>query len=132
MKLLLSLLVAFYGSFALAAANHEIVDSMTEDGLCSYWGPSVEVPGDSVIAELAEAKLTLIEVGAETILCGVEGTAVAFHQYGLKHVGKAGKKVLCKIGKTITHFLEHFFGPAKDKGCKASKEKPWIESGNDR
>lgn len=132
MKLILGLLIAFSTSMSFAHHNSDVVNSMTEEGLCSYWGPSVEVPGESVIAELAEAKLTLIEVGAETILCGVEGTAVAFHKYGLKPAGKAGKKLLCKVGGTITNILEHIFGKAKNKGCKRNTEKPWIEAGNDR
>ena len=132
MKLFLSLIVAFSASFSMAASNAEMMNHMTEEGLCSYWGPSVDVPGDSLISELAEAKLTLIEIGAETILCGVEGTAVAFHKYGLKPLGKAGKHVLCKVGKGITKILEHIFGPAKNKSCEPSDEKPWIEAGNDR
>lgn len=93
-------------------------------GLCEYWGKDVDVPGNNALSDLAEAGLTIVEVGAETVICGVEGTAYLFHKYGLKPIGAAGKAVLCGIGETITSFLEIFFGPATgaDDNCSGSSD----------
>ena len=127
MKKLISVCMIFFASTAMAEkAAQDVVDR----GLCEYWGKDVDVPGNNPLSDLAEAGLTIVEVGAETVICGVEGTAYLFHRYGLKPIGAAGKALLCGIGEGITSFLEIFFGPATgaDDNCSGSSDN-WDNRG---
>ena len=110
----------FFASSAMAGNAVGAAEDVVDRGLCEYYGKDVDVPGNNALSDLAEAGLTIVEVGAETVICGVEGTAYLFHKYGLKPLGEAGKALLCGIGQGITAFLEIFFGPATGENANCN------------
>ena len=121
MRKLVALFVIFAMSTAVAAnganganAKAPEVKDVVSKGLCEYWGKDVDVPGDSALSDLAEAGLTVVEIGAESVICTAEGAAYLSYKYGLKPLGKVGKEVMCGIGKGLTKFFETFFGPSNN------------------